>query len=827
MNKEKGFTLIEIIGAIVILGIIAIIAFATYTSSLKGFRDSYYTSLERTLTKSGQEFFGDNRNYRPNGILLAQDVSISTLMSKNYVSKVVDYNGDACDNRSYVMVIKEGREKYAYHTCLICGEDGYDNTQEDKYCDRTWLDPTKVEYGLGSIETIYIYKGTTREELKDLLELPVSYVRKDNDGNTLAEIRGTGEGEPTILPKNIDVVNTNVVGDYTVIYEYKNDESPRTVKVYENDEPTISYTMRQKRLKNLAGEEETITEENYTSGRWAQNVIVHLDSKAFEVEGLTTSRFQWNKDGRWQDFCETDPCTKTVTEEMNQTIQFRLVDTNGNISKTTEPYTFRIDNTKPRCSLTIPTDIGENNWYKTDVVINFSAYEDDRNSNTNLTSGKKYWNILPSTENLTSELKSKNIITNTQSEDISSVVYVGFVIDEAENYITCTTPTFKRDATLPNCTNSADPTTWVNTSRTVTWGCSDPTVNGTKSNCDPSFSGSSHTYTTTTVKDTISSYTIKDLAGNEKVCPEREAIVYVDQVKPVCTDSGDSTEYATSRTIYWGCTDTLSGCDSNHDGGSTPFTTTTVTATIPAYTIKDTAGNEETCSERTANVYVDATNPSCTDSGDNTTWTHDDITIYWGCSDNNSGCDPDYDGGSKVFNRTTQTATIPAYTIKDNVGNTTTCPARTANVYVSKEVTCSAGNYLPKNSGTCAKCPANHYCSGGKYTTYQSSDQGIRGCSSGYSSPAGSSGKGSCCKKKTSNCCSAGSRFDGSSTSCVDWDYYNGPDCRSGWECIYGSNHHCYGNAISYHTTGACSDNCHCVNVVGTWGPYCTSTVCE
>ena len=751
MNKEKGFTLIEIIGAIVILGIIAIIAFATYTSSLKGARNDYYVTLERTLAKSAEEFFGDNRNYRPNGILLAQEVKVSTLMSKNYISKVVDYNGDACTN-SYVLTIKEGKDKYSYHTCLICSEDGYDNTQEDKYCDRTWLDPTKVEYGLGAIRDLYVYKGTLRDELKDLLELPVSYVRKDDNGNVIAEVEGTGEGEPTVLPVNIDVVNTNVVGTYKVLYEYKLESKERNVIVYENDEPTISYTMRQKRLKNLAGEEETITEEDYTSGRWAQNIIVHLDSKAFEVEGLTTSRFQWNKDGRWQDFCETDPCTKTVTEEMNQTIQFRLVDTNGNISKTTEPYTFRIDNTKPRCSLTIPTELGENNWYKTDVVINFSAYEDDRNSDANLTSGKKYWNIQPSTEAIS---KNKQIITNTQNEDISSVVYVGFVIDEAENYITCTTPTFKRDATLPNCTNSADPTTWVNTSRTVTWGCSDPTVNGTKSNCNPSFSGSSHTYETTTVTDIIPAYTIKDLAGNEKVCPAREAI-----------------------------------------------------------------------------VYVDKTNPSCTNDGDSTDWTHDDRTIYWGCSDAHSGCDPDYDGGSTVFDRTTQLATIEAYTIKDNVGNTTTCPERVANVYVSKEVTCSAGNYLPKDSDTCAQCPANNWCPGGKYTTYQSTDQGKNGCSSGYKSPAGSSRKGQCCKTTQVDCCKNGVYVGGECWSKVS-QTGDGPTCDSQWKCtkyfIGPSNenpeNHCYPGNMAFAETDWCTNSCDCRQKIAM--SKCDSTTCE
>ena len=65
MKNRKGFTLIEIIAAVIILGIISIVAVVTYTSSMREFRDSYYTSLERTLVESGKEFFEDNRNYRP------------------------------------------------------------------------------------------------------------------------------------------------------------------------------------------------------------------------------------------------------------------------------------------------------------------------------------------------------------------------------------------------------------------------------------------------------------------------------------------------------------------------------------------------------------------------------------------------------------------------------------------------------------------------------------------------------------------------------------------------------------------------------------------
>ena len=42
MNK-KGFTLVEIISAVIILGILVIIAVITFSGSMKEFRDDYYT----------------------------------------------------------------------------------------------------------------------------------------------------------------------------------------------------------------------------------------------------------------------------------------------------------------------------------------------------------------------------------------------------------------------------------------------------------------------------------------------------------------------------------------------------------------------------------------------------------------------------------------------------------------------------------------------------------------------------------------------------------------------------------------------------------------
>lgn len=119
--------------------------------------------------------------------------------------------------------------------------------------------------------------------------------------------------------------------------------------------------------------------------------------------------------------------------------------------------------------------------------------------------------------------------------------------------------------------------------------------------------------------------------------------------------------------------------------------------------ITDMVGNESD-EARTNKFIFDSKGPECTNSGDSTSWTKNNRTITWGCSDDASGCKEGKSGGSTTYDTTTKTATIPAYTIEDNAGNTTTCPKRTANVYVDKTaptfsriVNSSNGNWTKNN----------------------------------------------------------------------------------------------------------------------------------
>ena len=189
----------------------------------------------------------------------------------------------------------------------------------------------------------------------------------------------------------MDVVNTSVEGTYKVEYEYKTEKKTRNIIVYENLSPTISYEKEQTRVINTTGETET-RKETYTGDTWAQNVIVHLRSKDFTENEVTAAKFQWNKDGIWRDFCTADPCDVKIEEEMNQDIEFRMIDSNGKISKFTSPIRIKIDNTKPKCTIGISTTIGENNWYNTDVNIGFTEKVDQNNDN-HIISGVSKYNI--------------------------------------------------------------------------------------------------------------------------------------------------------------------------------------------------------------------------------------------------------------------------------------------------------------------------------------------------------------------------------------------------------------------------------------------------
>ena len=92
----------------------------------------------------------------------------------------------------------------------------------------------------------------------------------------------------------------------------------------------------------------------------------------------------------------------------------------------------------------------------------------------------------------------------------------------------------------------------------------------------------------------------------------------------------------------------------------------------------DHAGNES--SPSFSKVKIDKTPPTCENSGGNTTWTKENITITGTCSDGASGCATN---ASYTFDVTTSTTTASPGSVTDKAGNTATCPSDRT-VYVDK-----------------------------------------------------------------------------------------------------------------------------------------------
>ena len=117
MKKIKGFTIIELLVCVVILGIIISLAVMAIDKYIIQGHVSIDKQLDRQLELSAKNYLTDNKN------TLAVDdylvVWYTTLKSNDYMTNdLIDSKGNSC-SKSYVVVNKELNKKdYKYTTCI-------------------------------------------------------------------------------------------------------------------------------------------------------------------------------------------------------------------------------------------------------------------------------------------------------------------------------------------------------------------------------------------------------------------------------------------------------------------------------------------------------------------------------------------------------------------------------------------------------------------------------------------------------------------------------------------------------------------------------------
>ena len=123
-RRRKGFSLIELLAVIVIVGVIAaivIISFNRYIDNSKKEKDKSNKNNAEMATKL---FMQDNKDRLPVMIGDSVKLDLKDLKKFNYLKNdIKNSNNEDCMEKSFVRVYKLSKEDYSYYTYLYCGDD--------------------------------------------------------------------------------------------------------------------------------------------------------------------------------------------------------------------------------------------------------------------------------------------------------------------------------------------------------------------------------------------------------------------------------------------------------------------------------------------------------------------------------------------------------------------------------------------------------------------------------------------------------------------------------------------------------------------------------
>ena len=644
MKNKKGFTMVELLVTIIILGILTTLAYFGVSTILNRGSNSYYDSQENMLILAGREYFADYREKLPKDIGKTASVTLDTLIKESYIDPVKDEDDNDCNRDKTTVTVQKITDKdYQYYVTLVCD---YYETKEDTAKPVITFSPNKQS----TTKTI-----TVKMEVTDNKDV-ASYryvITKDGEEYKDSEYQNyTGKVTIKLTEKGL----YEIVG-----YAYDtsgNRSSKRSGKysIYEGiDCAKVTFTSDIK-VRTWTNKNITVTmklpDNTY---RWELSRRVN----GGEYESVDNYKGASNR-------------TLTLNTEGKHQLKLVLYDADGN-SCTVTTGEYYIDKTKPSCT----SSGGSTSWTSGNRTLTGTCsdsgsgctgnakkvYDDDTNK-TNQSPGTvedKAGNTASCPANQTVRIdktapkcvssggstawtSGNRTLIGTCSDSGSGCtgnakkVYdddtnktnqsPGTVEDKAGNTASCpANQTVRIDKTAPKCVSSGGSTAWTSGNRTLIGTCSD-SGSGCKGNV-------SKPYTSAGEWLNQSPGTVEDNVGHTTKCPANQT-VRIDRTAPSCGSiTGQSTVWTNkNRTITVACSDSGVGCASS--SFSKTFSTEGSTDTI---SIEDKIGNKKSC---TVNKYIDKTPPVYVSSFAyyNPNWEKSSV-FGWNIRDDVSGIDGD------------------------------------------------------------------------------------------------------------------------------------------------------------------------------------------
>lgn len=163
-SKFKGFTLVELLCAIVILGVLAIAAVAAVTRVVNTSKEDEEAVQEQLLIKACESYIQKQKESAPKTIGDVSYVSIKDLSNTKFLkSDILNSNGESCMRNSYVRIYKLSDTEYVYTPYLYCGKQKVDEVEEiyEPTINMYFVDKDNDNKIFDDLENAYIYINMT------------------------------------------------------------------------------------------------------------------------------------------------------------------------------------------------------------------------------------------------------------------------------------------------------------------------------------------------------------------------------------------------------------------------------------------------------------------------------------------------------------------------------------------------------------------------------------------------------------------------------------------------------------------------------------------
>ncbi len=689
---QRGFTLIEILAVVVILGIISSIGVVSFLNIRKNQIKKFDQTQIDIFNQVAKTYFSDHKTELPVKNGDSNVVYLKDLVDTNYIDSLLDYNKNSYKlEESYTRVVRLNN-KYFYVPLLVKeGQKGESIVVEKN-------DKSKTQIVFNN----YRKKGSSEINCKLTNATNKTKCSSDDSNVSLYYVNKTPSVDVNIEDK-----------DGLAIYQYfiyKNNK-----KLKESEYIDISGTNQKDTLSlDITDYEDGIYKlyvevydvNGFNVAKYSKDIIIDTMAPVCAVtkepnvewtnkETTVTGTCKDNK-GVMNSGCQKSTVNKIIkkTNYNKETTPDKVADMAGNETQCgTIPV--RIDVDKPNCDVA-----GANSTWTNQTVKLTATCKDTGGSGCT---------------------KS----TDTVSYENAKTVKNPFTFkDNAGNEASCggEVPVYV-DKIKPSCTSSGGSPNWTAGSRTLTGTCKD-TGSGCKNNASLTINESKNA--------TLSPGTVWDNAGNYIDCPT-DQIVRIDKEPPSCTSSGGTASWVnTDVTITGNCSDSLSGCQKNV---SKYYNTDTYITAISPGIVYDNVGNSTICPNQS--VYIDKTKPTCKFTNKSN---HEDGVDYTlSCSDpwgsGVSKCGGDAGVTSKNFTNKKQDQDRVVY---DAAGNKGTCSLTVTHKYKKR-----TWNSCKTTKNTC------------QYGCDSTTSHGAKWCNKkggSFSQVAGSSNSTGTCVYNCSNC---------------------------------------------------------------------------